>query len=185
MNNEEPKNSINYVLMDINTLAYENRDSCATGVRAYLDALQKELIEQNLTVDEAMQAAKDTEARTALANKAGKAATKNTYVKCKAMLEEMRDYLKKGDFSEKFVPSDYDADNDCLSSPSPTPTRPSPMRTLPSPRLRKRRPRRSPRATTWPPWPLAPSSSSVSAASCSIAARRPKTLAFQETGGVA
>ena len=38
----------------------------------------------------------------------------NTYVKCKAMLEEMRDYLKEGDFSEEFVPSDYDADNDCL-----------------------------------------------------------------------
>ena len=114
VNNEEPKNSINYVLMDINTLAYENRDHCATGVRAYLDALQKELIEQNLTVDEAMQAEEGTEARTALANKAGKAATKNTYVKCKAMLEEMRDYLKEGDFSEKFVPSDYDADNDCL-----------------------------------------------------------------------
>lgn len=114
VNNEEPKNSINYVLMDINTLAYENRDHCATGVRAYLDALQKELIEQNLTVDEAMQAEEGTEARTALANKAGKAATKNTYVKCKAMLEEMRDYLQKGDFSEEFVPSDYDADNDCL-----------------------------------------------------------------------
>ena len=114
VNNEEPKNSINYVLMDINTLAYENRDHCATGVRAYLDALQKELIEQNLTVDEAMQAAEGTEARTALANKAGKAATKNTYLKCKAMLEEMRDYLKEEDFSEKFVPSDYDADNDCL-----------------------------------------------------------------------
>lgn len=114
VNNEEPKNSINYVLMDINTLAYENRDHCATGVRAYLDALQKELIEQNLTVDEAMQAAEGTEARTALANKAGKAATKNTYLKCKAMLEEMRDYLKEGDFSEEFVPSDYDADNDCL-----------------------------------------------------------------------
>lgn len=114
VNNEEPKNSINYVLMDINTLAYENRDHCATGVRAYLDALQKELIEQNLTVDEAMQAEEGTEARTALANKAGKAATKNTYVRCKAMLEEMRDYLQEGDFSEEFVPSDYDADNDCL-----------------------------------------------------------------------
>lgn len=114
VNNEEPKNSINYVLMDINTLAYENRDHCAAGVRAYLDALQKELIEQNLTVDEAMQAEEGTEARTALANKAGKAATKNTYVKCKAMLEEMRDYLQEGDFSEEFVPSDYDADNDCL-----------------------------------------------------------------------
>ena len=114
VNNEEPKNSINYVLMDINTLAYENRDHCATGVRAYLDALQKELIEQNLTVDEAMQDTEGTEARTELANKAGKAAAKNPYVKCKAMLEEMRDYLKAEDFSEEFVPSDYDADNDCL-----------------------------------------------------------------------
>ena len=45
-----------------------------------------------------MQAEEGTEARTALANKAGKAATKNTYVKCKAMLEEMRDYLKAGRF---------------------------------------------------------------------------------------
>lgn len=26
----------------------------------------------------------------------------------------MRDYLKEEDFSEEFVPSDYDADNDCL-----------------------------------------------------------------------
>ena len=61
-----------------------------------------------------MQDTEGTEARTALANKAGKAATKNTYVKCKAMLEEMRDYLKAEDFSEEFVPSDYDAENDCL-----------------------------------------------------------------------
>lgn len=114
VNNEEPENSINYVLMDISSLCYEHREQLGTGVRAYLDALQKELIEQNLTVDEAMQAEEGTEARTALANKAGKAATKNTYVKCKAMLEEMRDYLQEGDFSEEFVPSDYDADNDCL-----------------------------------------------------------------------
>lgn len=114
VNNEEPENSINYVLMDISSLCFEHPELLGVNVRTYLDALQKELIEQNLTVDEAMQAAEGTEARTALANKAGKAATKNTYLKCKAMLEEMRDYLKEGDFSEEFVPSDYDADNDCL-----------------------------------------------------------------------
>ena len=114
MNNEEPENSINYVLMDISSLCYEHREQLGTGVRAYLDALQNELIEQNLEVDAAMQAETTTEGRTALANKAGKAATKNTYLKCKAMLEEMRDYLKEEDFSEEFVPSDYDADNDCL-----------------------------------------------------------------------
>lgn len=112
--NEEPENSINYVLMDISSLCFENPDTLGTNVRAYLDALQNELIEQNKEVDAAMLAETTTEGRTALANKAGKAATKNTYVKCKAMLEEMRDYLKEGDFSEEFVPSDYDADNDCL-----------------------------------------------------------------------
>lgn len=114
VNNEEPENSINYVLMDISSLCFEHPEQLGASVRTYLDALQNELIEQNLTVDKAMQAAEGTEARTALANKAGKAATKNTYLKCKAMLEEMRDYLKEGDFSEEFVPSDYDADNDCL-----------------------------------------------------------------------
>lgn len=112
--NEEPENSINYVLMDINSLCFANRAQFATSVRTYLDALQNELIEQNKEVDTAMLAETTTEGRTALANKAGKAATKNTYLKCKAMLEEMRDYLKEGDFSEEFVPSDYDADNDCL-----------------------------------------------------------------------
>lgn len=114
VNNEEPEDSINYVLMDINSLCFANRAQFATSVRAYLDALQNELIEQNKEVDAAMLAETTTEGRTALANKAGKAATKNTYLKCKAMLEEMRDYLQKGDFSEEFVPSDYDADNDCL-----------------------------------------------------------------------
>ena len=62
VNNEEPKNSINYVLMDISSLCYEHREQLGTGVRAYLDALQNELIEQNLEVDAAMQAETTTEA---------------------------------------------------------------------------------------------------------------------------
>ena len=110
VNNEEPENSINYVLMDISSLCFENPDTLGTSVRAYLDALQNELIEQNLTVDEAMQATEGTEARTALANKAGKAATENTYVKCKALLQEMRAYQKAGNFEQPFTPSDLNTE---------------------------------------------------------------------------
>lgn len=43
--NEEPENSINYVLMDISSLCFENPDTLGISVRAYLDALQNELIE--------------------------------------------------------------------------------------------------------------------------------------------
>lgn len=114
VNNEEPENSINYVLMDISSLCFENPDTLGTGVRAYLDALQNELIEQNLTVDEAMQATEGTEARTALANKAGKAATENTYVKCKALLQEMRAYQKAGNFEQPFTPSDLNTETNGL-----------------------------------------------------------------------
>ena len=114
VNNEEPENSINYVLMDISSLCFEHREQLGTGVRAYLDALQNELIEQNLEVDKAMLAETTTEGRTALANKAGNAATKNTYVKCKALLQEMRAYLKAEDFSKPFTPSDLNTETNGL-----------------------------------------------------------------------
>lgn len=51
-----------------------------------------------------------TEGRTALANKAGKAATENTYKKCKALLQEMRAYQKAGNFDERFTPSDLNTE---------------------------------------------------------------------------
>ena len=60
--NEEPENSINYVLMDISSLCFENPDTLGISVRAYLDALQNELIEQNKEVDAAMLAETTTEA---------------------------------------------------------------------------------------------------------------------------
>ena len=44
--NEEPENSINYVLMDISSLCFENPDTLGVSVRAYLDALQNELLDQ-------------------------------------------------------------------------------------------------------------------------------------------
>ena len=110
VNNEEPENSINYVLMDISSLCFEHPELLGVSVRTYLDALQNELVEQNLEVDAAMQAETTTEGRTALANKAGKAATENTYVKCKALLQEMRAYLKAEDFSTPFTPSDLNTE---------------------------------------------------------------------------
>ena len=112
--NEEPENSINYVLMDISSLCFKNPDTLGTGVRAYLDALQNELIEQNKEVDAAMLAETTTEGRTALANKAGNAATENTYKKCKALLQEMREYQKAGNFDEPFTPSDLNTETNGL-----------------------------------------------------------------------
>ena len=114
VNNEEPENSINYVLMDISSLCFENRATLATGVRAYLDALQNELIEQNKEIDAAMLAETTTEGRTALANKAGKAATESTYKKCKALLQEMRAYQKAGNFDQPFTPSDLNTETNGL-----------------------------------------------------------------------
>ena len=112
--NEEPENSINYVLMDISSLCFENPDTLGISVRAYLDALQNELIEQNKEVDAAMLAETSTEGRTALANKAGKAATENTYKKCKALLQEMRAYQKAGNFDQPFTPSDLNTETNGL-----------------------------------------------------------------------
>lgn len=114
VNNEEPENSINYVFMDISSLAFENRATLGAGAHAYLDALQNELIEQNKEVDAAMLAETTTEGRTALANKAGKAATENTYKKCKALLQEMRAYQKAGNFEQPFTPSDLNTETNGL-----------------------------------------------------------------------
>ena len=114
VNNEEPANSINYVLMDISSLCFENPDTLGTSVRTYLEALQNELIEQNQEVDKAMLAETTTEGRTALANKAGKAATENTYKKCKALLQEMRAYQKAGNFEQPFTPSDLNTETNGL-----------------------------------------------------------------------
>lgn len=98
--------SLDYVLMDINTLAYNNRDKLAANTRAYLDALQKQLIAQQEVVDKIMQQTPTSE-RTKLANKLHKQASAEVYAKTKALLDEMRNYLK-GDQSAPFVPSDYD-----------------------------------------------------------------------------
>ena len=107
--------SLDYVLMDINTLAYNYRNKLAVPTRAYLDALQNELISQQATVDGIMKQtpAKD---RSDLANKFFEQASKETYAKTKALLDEMRTYVNGG-MKDDFVPSDLDAAKGDLKAP--------------------------------------------------------------------
>ena len=113
---EEPVNSLPFVLMDINTLAYNHRDSMAAGTRAYLDALQAQIIAQQDVVDAVMKST-PAEGRTALANKAQMAVVEQTYLKCDKLLDEMRAYITAGDFSKPFAASDMNAEGTDLATP--------------------------------------------------------------------
>lgn len=113
---EEPGRVLDYVMMDINTLAYNNRAACAPGVRAYLDALQRSIVAQQERVDRAMIVAPAT-ARTEMANALFAQVTTEAYAKCKALLDELRAYVRAGDTSTPFVPSDYDAAADAPRVP--------------------------------------------------------------------
>ena len=110
---EEPENSLPFVLMDINTLAYNHRDSMAAGTRTYLDALQAQIIAQQEIVDGVMKST-PAEGRTALANKAQMTVVEQTYLKCDKLLDEMRAYINAGDFSKPFTPSDLNAEGNDL-----------------------------------------------------------------------
>lgn len=107
--------SLDYVLMDINTLAYNYRDKLSAPTRAYLDALQKELISQQATVDGIMKQT-PSDKRSDLANKLFEQASKETYAKTKALLDEMRTYVNGG-MKDDFVPSDLDAAKGDLKAP--------------------------------------------------------------------
>ncbi len=108
---------LDFIFMDINTIANKHRDSMASGVRAYLDAVQQEIVDQQEVVDQLMQSTPAGSARTELANKAFQAESSALYIKASALLAEMRSYVKEGDSSEPFVPSDYDADGASLKTP--------------------------------------------------------------------
>ena len=112
---EEPDDSLPFVLMDINTLAYNHRDSMASGTRAYLDALQNQTIEQHALVDAVMRQT-PAEQRAALADKTQDTVVAQTYRKCDALLDEMRAYVKAGDFDAPFSPSDL-AESGGLQAP--------------------------------------------------------------------
>lgn len=113
---EEPAKNLDYIMMDINTLAYNNRAKMAAGTRGYLDALQKAVIAQQDAVDQVMRAT-PADQRTELANKAFATVTEQAYAKVKALVDEMRAYVKAGASGDAFVPSDYDAAAGALKSP--------------------------------------------------------------------
>lgn len=128
---------MDYVLMDINSIAYNNRSSMAEGTRAYLDALQKDVIAQQEAVDTYMQSL-PAEKRSDFANSAFDTVSKQVYAKLQTLLQEMRDYYNgtagsgstgstngsdesgassSTSTSGAFVPSDYDASQKSLRSP--------------------------------------------------------------------
>ncbi len=104
-----------YVLMDINTLANGDRTNVAPGARAYLDALQKELIAQHDKIEAQMLKTPKAD-RTALANKAADVAAEKTWERCYALLQDMRAYYK-GDKKTPFVASDYNPSTKGLAKP--------------------------------------------------------------------
>lgn len=103
---EEPGRNLDYVMMDINTLASNNRDAAADGVRGYLDALQASIVSQHEVVDALMRNTPADE-RTELANAAFKVVTEQFWAKAKGLLDELRNHLRSSDSSSAFVPSDY------------------------------------------------------------------------------
>ncbi|MDY2788160.1 MAG: C69 family dipeptidase [Atopobium sp.] len=107
--------SLDYTIMDINTLAYNNRTDLAKPVRMYLDALQKQVIAQHNVVDTVMQATPAAD-RSALANAAHNAVSQQAYQKLHNLLGEMRGWLK-GSKSSPFTPSDWNADTKDLQAP--------------------------------------------------------------------
>ena len=111
--------SLAYLFMDLNTLAYNHRADVADGVHAYLDTLQKELIAQQEQVDAQMQAfdpEADATARQAFANEAHAAASHEVFDHCNGLLGEVRAYLEAGDFSQPFASADLTADGE-LATP--------------------------------------------------------------------
>ncbi|MDY2777297.1 MAG: C69 family dipeptidase [Collinsella sp.] len=113
---EEPEGSLDYVMLDINTLASGYRKQMASGTRAYLDALQREIIAQQELVDALLQAT-PADQRGKIANDAQLAVVEQTYLKCDRLLDEMRAYVRAGSFDAPFEPSDLDASTGGLKSP--------------------------------------------------------------------
>ena len=102
--------ALNQALMDIYTLAAAHRPQAGTGVHAYLDAVQLELIAQQAQVDRLMRAAVSDEARTELANTAHAAMSRQAYERASGLLDELRAYVQAGDFGQPFAASGLGAD---------------------------------------------------------------------------
>lgn len=127
MNAAADDGSLEYVAMNINTLAFNNRSTLAGPVRQYLNALQKQLNEQHKAIDALMQKT-PAEKRSELANLAHNNASEQVYAKTYKLLNEMRSYLTKHGQAQAssqtrstnptpFVPSDWDAATGDLKDP--------------------------------------------------------------------
>lgn len=107
--------ALTFVFMDLNTLAYNHRPTVAKGVRAYLDALQKEINTQQEKVDQMMRTTEAGPDRNDLANEAHAAASRLVFERCSVLLDELRDYLSAGDFSRQFAASDLGTDGNLVT----------------------------------------------------------------------
>lgn len=107
---------LDYIFMDINTLANEHRDTMAEGVRGYLDAIQKSIIDQQDLIDKEMQDIPAGESRNDLANRSFDAVSTALYSKASTLLDEMRAFIR-GKGADQFVPSDYDPETGTMRTP--------------------------------------------------------------------
>ena len=96
--------TMDYVMMDINTLAYNNRQSCAEGVASYLKLVQGQINEQHEAVDAYMQSLPEAE-RGSFANEAFATVSTQVFDMMQALRTKLRDYVRSGDFSKPFDPS--------------------------------------------------------------------------------
>lgn len=117
-----PTNNLDEVMMDINTLCFNNRNTTAANVKAYFAVIQKQIIAQQQAVAQLMDQTPTNE-RTNLANEADEVITQSVYNKALNVLKELRLYLTSKDpsflanGSTVFTPSDYDAATNTMRTP--------------------------------------------------------------------
>ena len=110
-----PTDNLDEVMMDINTLCYNNRSTTATNVKKYFAVIQNQIIAQQKAVATLMDSTPQTD-RTTLANKADATVTASVYNKALATLTQLRAYLNS-DAKTPFTPSDYDAATNTEKTP--------------------------------------------------------------------
>lgn len=95
-----------YTMLDINRLArqvrYNAGEEALTPLRAYLETVQKGLIDDQVKIEKAMVNAED---KTAAANLCAKTLFDEENKNMTVVLNELRQYVEAGDWSEPFKPS--------------------------------------------------------------------------------
>ena len=101
---EDNSGLLDYVMMDINTLCYNNRGMCAEYTRMYLDEYQKQLIVDQEKFDEEIKKAAPAD-REEMATTHFAEVSEQVYKDMDALRGELISYVNTGDFTEQFVPS--------------------------------------------------------------------------------